>query len=120
MSDDWRRALLRAALRAVGYDAIGVHDIAEALGIPPTVDDRGAVRLIVVDQTAFPGGAGVPTVLRERYPETQTILLARATVAAPEGEWSRILRRPLSVADVVAATQAILPLPVGLRRSLDA
>ena len=119
MDDQWRRALLRAALRQAGYDAIGVHDIAEALLVPPQVSDRGDVRLVIVDQSAFAGGAGVPTVLRERLPNALTVLLGRVTVEWPEGEWTRVLRRPFSVEEVVTVTESILPLPPALRQALD-
>src|SRR5436305_1043435 len=114
MRDQWRRAMLRAALRAVGYDAIGVRDLGEALLVPAAVSDRGEVRVVIVDQSAFAGGVGVPAAVRERYSAADTILLARATVAAPAGDWTSVLRRPFTIADIVAATEALMPLPPDL------
>ena len=119
MRDQWRRAMLRAALRAIGYDAIGVRDLGEALLVPADVSDRGKVRLVIVDQTAFAGGGGVPAAVQQRYPAAATILLGRATVAAPQGEWTSVLRRPFTVDDIVSATEALLPLPDALRHPID-
>ena len=50
---------------------------------------------------------------------TATILIARPTVAAPSGPWQKVLRRPVSVADVVAAAETLLPMPSKDRHPLD-
>src|SRR3954470_19927901 len=47
MPDQWPRALLRAALRDAGYDAVGAPGLSAALRYRPAVADRGPVRLVV-------------------------------------------------------------------------
>ena len=111
MSDQWRRALLRAALREVGYDAIGTRGFREAALIRRSAPDRGPVRLLVVDQDTL-GREDVQLFLsqRERLGNPEVILLARATVAPPDGPWRAVLRRPFSVADVVHTVRQMIPL----------
>ena len=118
--EQWERALLRAALREVGYDAIGARGIRDLRQIPPIASDRGRVMLIVVDQAALVGAA-MPAfdTLFERYDNPTVILLARATVDAPAGPWSRVLRRPVDVDRIVSSVQTLLPLPQGARRPVD-
>jgi DNA-binding response OmpR family regulator len=118
MRDQWRRALLRAALREVGYDAIGARDARDALLVRLNVPGRGPVRLVIIDQSAFAGG-GAAGALASRYPGASTLLLARATIAQLEGAWSRVLRRPFSIDDVVVAAESALPLPTALQHPLD-
>ena len=120
MPEQWRRALLRAALREVGYDAVGSRGIREALKIPPTVTDRGPVRLVVLDHDAIVAGdsPSVSTLL-DRFGHADAVLLGRATVAPAEGRWRAVLRRPFSVQDVLEAVQASVPLSPGLRRPVD-
>ena len=120
MPDQWPRALLRAALRDVGYDAVGTRSLASALRVRPSEPGRGPVRVIVVDQHALIGpNDGLTTRLLERYGAPGTILLARTAVTPPAGLWHRILRRPVSIAEIVAGVQALLPLPAEARHSLD-
>src|SRR5436305_14686844 len=60
MADQWRRAGLRAALRAEGYDAIGFPSLRMAARVPSSEIDRGPVRATVVDQDALaPGRASL-------------------------------------------------------------
>jgi DNA-binding response OmpR family regulator len=120
MPDQWPRAMLRAALREAGYDAVGARDVAEGLHYRVTEPDRGPVRLLVVDQDAL-GGIGDALLARvlARYGGPMTLLLAHATSATPAGAWQRALRRPVSIADVVAAVQALLPLPPDARHPID-
>lgn len=118
MRDQWRRAVLRASLREVGYDAVGTRDGVEALHVTPDLPDRGPIGLIIADQNSVT--EKVMDALHERYPEAPIVLLARATLDPLRGEWSRVLRRPFSVADVVSAAEALLPLAASLRLSLDA
>lgn len=120
MPDQWRRALLRAALREAGYDAVGTRGLRQALLIPPAAPERGPVRIIVLDQDAL-GDADLPRFesLRDRHDHPDVVLLARATVRPPEGPWQRVLRRPMSVADVVSAAESMLPLPPELHHAID-
>jgi hypothetical protein len=105
MPDQWPRALLRADLREAGYDAVGTRNLSSAQRIRPEEPDRGPVRLVVVDQSAL-GEAG----------DDQ---LARPTVASPGGTWRRVLRRPVSVGEIVDAAQTLLPLPPQDRHPVD-
>ena len=120
MSDQWRRALLRAALRDVGYDAIGTRGAREAAVIPATTADRGPVRLIILDQATL-GNQSVSAFLsqRQRLGSPDVVLLARATVAPPDGPWRNVLRRPFTIDDVVQAVQRMLPLPPALQHAVD-
>ena len=122
MPAHWPRALLRASLREVGYDAVGARDLVDAFRDPP--DDRGLVRLIILDQDAV-GGEDEPLLgdllvrLRERHPAAGTVLIARATTRLPRGAWERVLRRPISMDGIVRAVEALVPLPPEARRPLD-
>jgi hypothetical protein len=120
LPDQWPRALLRAALRDVGYDAVGTRTLETAQRLPDVDAERGSVRLIVVDQSAL--GESTGPELEEiiaRHAAPPILLLASATVEAPAGPWRRVLRRPVSVADIVAAVETMLPVPAAARRPLD-
>jgi len=120
LPDQWPRSLLRAALRDVGYDAVGTRTMETALRVRAVDPERGAVRLVVVDQSALGSGGGAQLdQLLERHGAPATILLARTTAKAPAGPWQRVLRRPVSVADIVSAVQGLLPLPATDRHPLD-
>lgn len=121
MPDQWTRALLRAALREVGYDALGTRTIESALRIPGVDPDRGAVRLIIIDQPALTGAGEDEALSRllARHGAPATLLLVRATVTMPTGPWQRVLRRPVSVAEIVSAAADMLPLPAADRHPLD-
>lgn len=120
LPDQWPRALLRAALRDGGYDAVGTRTLETALRLPDVEADRGSVRLIVMDQSALGGSPEAELEeLLDRHGAPPTLLLASATVDAPAGPWRRVLRRPVSVADIVAAVEKMLPMPAAARRPLD-
>lgn len=127
MPEQWPRALLRAALREVGYDALGAPSLAEALAYRPQASDRGPVRLILLDQAALADqeAATLLDTLLRRHGNPAPVLLARAMPAHPPpaeaaaAPWRRVIRRPASVADLVAAVEALLPLPPGSPRSID-
>ena len=120
MPEQWTRALLRAALREEGYDAIGSRGVREAFRIRPDDPTRGPVRLLIVDQDAL---AEVPATLvpalATRLGGPATLLIHRVTKAMPPGEWGRVLQRPVSVDDVVATARALVPLPSGARHPVD-
>jgi DNA-binding response OmpR family regulator len=118
MPDQWPRALLRSALREAGYDAIGTRTLASALRV--RASDPRPASLIVLDQAAV-GSGDDPALSRllARHENPPTILIARATAATPAGPWQRVLRRPLSVADIAAAVQSLLPLRPGARHPVD-
>ena len=127
MPEQWPRALLRAALREIGYDALGAPGLAGALRYRAQAPDRGPVRLVLVDQAVLQADDGLAlliTLLR-RHENPVTILLARAmsTPGVPEeavpAPWALVLRRPVSVDAIVAAVRDLLPLPQGLSRPVD-
>jgi hypothetical protein len=120
MPDQWTRALLRAALREVGYDAVGARGVREASRVRPAQSDRGPVRLVIIDHDAL--GAGIEPLLAPllaRHGAPGAMLLKRATKSMPNGAWRRVLQRPVSVADVVEAAEELLPLPAAARHPLD-
>lgn len=120
MPDQWTRALLRAALREEGYDAIGSRGVREAFRIRPDDPERGPVRVLVIDHDALSATAYrlVPA-LRERLGRPDTVIVRRATRSLPDGEWTRVLQRPVSVAELVDAVRALAPLPSGARHPID-
>lgn len=107
----WPRALLRAALREAGYDALGTGGLSAARRFPTVEPDGDAVRLVLVDQEALAGSQSDQVEqLLSRHPEAVAVLLAPATRRPSEGPWHRIIRRPASVADVLAVVQSLVPL----------
>jgi DNA-binding response OmpR family regulator len=120
LDDHWPRALARAALRELGYDAIGARTLREALAHPKRVPDRGPVGALVLDERAVAaGGAEELAALRTTHDDPPTVLLASGTHPTPRDGWARVLRRPFSVDDVVEAVRALLPLEAGSARPVD-
>ena len=127
MPEQWPRALLRAALREVGYDALGAPGLAGALRYRVQAPSRGPVRLVLVDQAALSGDEALTllTTLLQRCENPAAILLARAVPMSGPPEkaepvpWTRVLRRPVSIDGIVAAVRELLPLPWGTSRPLD-
>ena len=127
MPEQWPRALLRAALREVGYDALGAPALAGALRYRPEVSGRGAVRLVLVDQAVLQGDRAFSllTTLLHRHGDPAAILLTRATtMPRPPGQaepasWTRVIQRPVSIEGIVAAVRDLLPLPQGSSRPID-
>ena len=119
MPDHWRRALLRAALREAGYDAIGARDMEDAARYRVIEPGRGPVGLILVDQDATANAVDELRDILASHHDPPAVLIAHATHAPPAGAWSRIVARPVSVADLVAAVEAEVPLPVERRHPVD-
>jgi hypothetical protein len=127
MPEQWPRSLLRAALREVGYDALGAPRLAGALRYRAEVPGRGAVRLVLVDQAVLRGDEAFPllTALLHRHEDPAAVLLAGVAPmpGLPEGAepapWARVLRRPVSIEGIVAAVRELLPLPAGWSRPID-
>lgn len=116
----WPRALLRAILRDAGYHALGTGGLSAARRFPTVEPGRDAVRLVVVDQDALPGpGSDELEQLLSQHPEAVAVLLAPVTRSTAEGPWQAIVRRPASVADVLAVVQSLVPLPPEARRPVD-
>jgi len=127
MPEQWPRALLRAALREAGYDAVGAPGLAGALRYRATAPDRGPVRLVVIDQDAVrvPEAGRDLRALADRHGGPALVLLAKGGPAAPLPPsdrgiaWRRIVRRPASIAELVDAVRGVLPLPPEAGRPLD-
>jgi hypothetical protein len=120
MPEQWPRALLRAALREVGYDAIGTRDLMGALRVPPAVPDRGPVRAVVIEQEAVPRrGISPVTRLLEQHGSPPAILLARPTRTPTDGPWQRVIARPVSIGEIVAAVRELVALPAEARHPVD-
>jgi hypothetical protein len=120
MPAQWPRALLRAALREVGYDASGTRDLDGAHYQIAKEPERGPVQVIVVDQDALTEGDDERLEkIRQLAPGAGIVLLAPATRRAREGPWSRTVRRPISLAELVGVIEALSPLPSEGRRPID-
>jgi DNA-binding response OmpR family regulator len=127
MPEQWPRALLRAALREAGYDAVGAPGLSGALHYRAQAPDRGPVRLVVIDQDAMrePEAGSELTALMSGHGSAEAILIAKGGPAAPlppadrQIAWRRIVRRPASIAELVDAVRAVLPLSPESRRPLD-
>jgi DNA-binding response OmpR family regulator len=127
MPEQWPRALLRAALREAGYDALGAPSLEAALRYPTQSRDRGLVRLILVDQAVLADeeSATLLDALLRRHGYPAAVLLARAMpaqslpAAATPTPWRRVIRRPASIAELITAVQALLPLPPGSGRPIE-
>lgn len=127
MPEQWPRALLRAALREAGYDAVGAISLAEALRYGPVSDERGPVQAVLLDQAALDDeeSATLLEALLRHHGYPAAVLLARAMPAQPlpgttaPARWKQVIRRPASIAELVATVQGLLPLPPGSSRPVD-
>ncbi|HZI43079.1 MAG TPA: hypothetical protein VFD67_15275 [Gemmatimonadaceae bacterium] len=121
MPDQWRRALIRAALREAGYDAVGASGLRQTQLIRASLPDRGPVRVMILDQDTLitPDDGRTVTELTRRLGEPDAILVARATIRSPEGSWRRVLRRPVSVAEIVRAVEDLAPLHPEMKHAID-
>lgn len=122
MPAQWPRALLRAELRERGYDAAGARDLLEALSEDEPAE--GPVRLILIDHDALAEGDAqllqdLVHRLAEHHPAAAVFLLAGTMHKEPEGPWQQVLRRPMSISEIVTAVQQAVPLPPGERHPLD-
>lgn len=120
MPDQWHRALLRAELRELGYDAVGAPDLSGSLAYPAIEPERGPVSLVLVDQQALAGAHEMLLArLLERHGHPPSMLLAPAGLPHIAGDWALVLHRPLSIADIVRGVRAVLPLDPGSRQPID-
>jgi DNA-binding response OmpR family regulator len=119
MRDQWPRALLRAALREVGYDAIGTRSLGVARYQAGSQAGRGPVRLVVLDQEVLTEEGEGQLEDLGRTSAAPIVLLAPAMRRAREGPWVRVFRRPLSIGDLVQAIAALVPLPPEARKPID-
>jgi DNA-binding NtrC family response regulator len=118
--EQWPRALLRAALREIGYDAIGTRTVTGAIRYLADEPGRGPVRAILVDVAAVAAAErNAVEELCERRGDVPVVLLASAVTATPSGCWARILRRPFSIDDAVSVVSGLIPLPAKHRVHVD-
>ena len=115
----WPRALLRAALRHEGYDALGARDLTEALSYPESEERRGPVRLIILDQEALEGHDSLIAELTRHYPDALTLVLESALRPSVQASWPHVLRHPVSIADIVNTTQQLIPLSSPAAHPID-
>jgi hypothetical protein len=120
MPDQWPRALLRAALREVGYDASGTRTLKGALYQAAPDPSRGPLRLVLLDQDALTEDEG-PYLekLRDRISGAPMVLLAPVTRRMREGPWTRVIHRPTSIANLVRLIETLVPLAPGARRPIE-
>jgi hypothetical protein len=120
MPAQWPRALLRAALREMGYDASGTRALNSAVFQAASDSSRGQVGLVVLDQEALAEDeAGDLEALRSRISAAPILLLAPATRRVREGPWTRVIRRPTSIAALVQEIESLVPLALEARRPID-
>jgi DNA-binding response OmpR family regulator len=119
MADQWPRALLRAALRELGYDALAASDLEEALSYPASDAKRGPVRLVILDQRVMGSEhESLLTRLMDRFGQPATLLLA-STMTPPTNISGRVIQRPASIADITRAVQTSLAVPTASARPID-
>jgi hypothetical protein len=119
MTDQWPRALLRAALREGGYDAVGTRALAGAVRLTAADPDRGPIGLVVLGQEALSGAdRGDLDRLREAT-HAPIVLLAPAGGGDDAGPWAQVVHRPVSIGDIVRLVEVLLPLSADARRPLD-
>jgi hypothetical protein len=120
MPAQWPRALLRAALREVGYDASGTRALSSAVFQAAPASGGGPVRLVMLDQEALAEDqANDLEALRTRTFAAPILLLAPATRRVPEGPWTRVIRRPTSIAALVEEIESLVPLAPEARHPID-
>jgi len=120
MPAQWPRALARAALREVGYDASGAPVLKAAVHQAARDSARGPVRLVVLDQEALAEDEGSDLeALRSRTFAAPIVLLAPATRRVREGPWTRVIRRPTSIAALVQEIESLIPLEPAARQPID-
>jgi hypothetical protein len=120
MPAQWPRALLRAALREVGYDASGTRALKTAFSQAAPDPARGPVRLVLLDQEALAEDEGGDLeALRSRAFAAPIVLLASATRRPREGPWAGVIRRPTSIAALVQEIESRVPLAPEARHPID-
>jgi hypothetical protein len=119
MTDQWPRALLRAALRESGYDAMGTRAITGAARLAAPDPRRGPVGLVLLAQEALAGADRRDLGRLKDATGAPIVLLAPATRRVEAGPWAQVIRRPVSIGTLVAAVESLVPLPRDARRPVD-
>jgi DNA-binding response OmpR family regulator len=106
----WTRALLIAELAEAGYDAVGASSMLAALRYAGHDPERGLVRAIILEDRALdPEGKALLSELENKHPAARRIIVTRAFGAPPRGSWDDVIRRPISIGDLVARIRTLLP-----------
>ena len=105
------RVGLRAELRERGYDALGARDLSEAVREIRPTRDRGPVGLVLVDQSTLGDASAVETLerLRARVGSVAVVLIAPGNRKAAGGDWTAVLRRPISIGEIADQVHRIIP-----------
>ncbi|HJX88191.1 MAG TPA: hypothetical protein VJ277_11575, partial [Gemmatimonadales bacterium] len=119
MTDQWPRALLRAALREAGYDAVGTRAIAGAVRLAAPDPDRGQIRLVILAREALTGADRHDLDQLRAATDAPIVLLAPAGRPVEAGPWAQVIRRPVSIGALVGAVETLVPLPPDARRPVD-
>jgi hypothetical protein len=119
MPAQWPRALLRAALREVGYDASGTRALKGAVHQAASGAGRGPVRLVVLDQDALTAADERHLEALRRITDAPIVLLAPVTRRVREGPWTRVVRRPISIGSLVQTIENLVPLAAEARHPVD-
>ena len=119
MTDQWPRALLRAALREAGYDAVGTRAIAGAVRLAAPDPDRGPVKLVILAREVLTGADRHDLDQLRAATDAPIVLLAPAGRPVEAGPWAQVIRRPVSIGALVSAVETLLPLPPDARRPMD-
>jgi hypothetical protein len=119
MPDQWPRALLRAALREVGYDAVGTRALAGSTRLIARETGRGPVQLVLLAQEALADADRRDLDRLREATDALVVLLASAGAGDDDGPWAQVVRRPVSIGDLVRVVETLVPLPSDGRRPLD-
>jgi DNA-binding response OmpR family regulator len=119
MPDQWLRALLRAALREAGYDAAGTRTPAGALRLAQPEPGRGPVGAIVLDHREVTAADRAALERLRLATEAPIVLIAAAAREVGDGPWARVVRRPVSIGELVGTIATLIPLPPSLRHPID-
>ena len=119
MTDQWPRALLRAALREGGYDAVGTRAIAGAVRLAAPDPDRGPVKLVILAREVLTGADRHDLDQLRAATDAPIVLLAPAGRPVEAGPWAQVIRRPVSIGALVGAVETLVPLPPDARRPVD-
>jgi hypothetical protein len=105
------RAGLRGELRERGFDAVGARDAAEATRYGRPEQDRGPVGLVLVDQASLGDDAerGSWDQVRARLGSPPVVLIGYGNREPAEGDWTAVLRRPLSIGDIADYVERLIP-----------
>ena len=119
MVEQWPRALLRAALREAGYDAAGTRSLGGALRVAEPAPGRGATGLIMLAQDAYTDADRLDLERLRSATQAPVLLIAPAGREVEDGPWVGVIRRPVSIGELVRTVENLIPLPPNARHPID-